>query len=69
MPTYNAGEKIRNWPSFLLIWIILRQSMMFLVAQLGNMVLKEIAFRIQSVLRESDTVARLGGDEFCDYLA
>ncbi len=30
----------------------------------GDIVLKETAQRLQSILRESDTVARLGGDEF-----
>ncbi|MGH8809836.1 MAG: diguanylate cyclase domain-containing protein, partial [Noviherbaspirillum sp.] len=30
----------------------------------GDLVLKETALRLQSILRESDTVARLGGDEF-----
>jgi diguanylate cyclase (GGDEF)-like protein/PAS domain S-box-containing protein len=30
----------------------------------GDLVLKETAERLQSILRESDTVARLGGDEF-----
>lgn len=30
----------------------------------GDEAIKEVAFRIQKVLRDADTVARLGGDEF-----
>ena len=35
----------------------------------GDAVLKEVALRIQSSIRESDTLARLGGDEFIILLA
>ncbi|MBB3224875.1 putative bifunctional diguanylate cyclase/phosphodiesterase [Pseudoduganella umbonata] len=35
----------------------------------GDTVLKHVAQRLQSALRESDTVARLGGDEFVMVLA
>ncbi|MEO8385296.1 MAG: EAL domain-containing protein, partial [Betaproteobacteria bacterium] len=36
--------------------------------QVGDLVLKEVAKRLRSVLRESDSVARLGGDEFAILL-
>jgi diguanylate cyclase (GGDEF)-like protein/hemerythrin-like metal-binding protein/PAS domain S-box-containing protein len=34
----------------------------------GDSLLQEIAFRIQTVVRDSDTVARMGGDEFAILL-
>lgn len=36
---------------------------------IGDLFLKEIALRLQSCLRQSDTVARMGGDEFIVMLA
>jgi len=35
---------------------------------LGDLVLKEVARRLQTTLRKSDTIARLGGDEFAILL-
>jgi diguanylate cyclase (GGDEF)-like protein len=32
--------------------------------EIGDLLLKEAAMRVQSCLRESDTAARIGGDEF-----
>ncbi|WP_022940706.1 bifunctional diguanylate cyclase/phosphodiesterase [Psychromonas hadalis] len=37
--------------------------------QVGDLVIKEVASRLQKTLRETDTVARLGGDEFAVLLS
>ena len=47
-----------------MIWIILNQINDQWGHDAGDLVLKEAAKRIQSVIRPTDIVARFGGDEF-----